>query len=418
MMDIFLRSFWQDRFPRWLGYGFFVGMMAVGYYYNLTFIQLGLLDWGRRGVGLSRSQVAAFMALLAVLTCVFSLGFGWLMKVREWGKGFRVKLKWAFGVVALQLVLTVLAMFIQTRYGLLVWIVGSSCALGVGVPVTFGMTVDLIPRGGRGYAAALITGLAYLGANVLPASWTLKDFARPVLWIMPPGLALLGVVAFFPFPWINRLAEQHANPRFGSGRYVREADHRLYVLILLMFGVFFTDSLGFLRLVETPRFMENAWQASSMNIRVIIGAVHLGAALIGGVLYRALDVRELFYWIFGIFALTHLLYTFSLRIGSGNVVLTMPILYAVAVSLYTVVNFALWADLSTPETIGFHAALGVSLSGWTATFVSTGVAIWMEDVGVSLERHLNITDAIAMLFFVGLIVLPLVPVKKGRSTHE
>lgn len=418
MMEALIGSFWKHKLPRWLGYGFFVGMMAVGYYYNLTFVQLGLLDWGRRGVGLPRSQVAAYMALLAVLTCLFSLGFGWLMRVRGWGKDFRLKLRIAFGVVALQLILTVLAMGIQSQYGYLGWLVGASCALGVGVPVTFGMTVDLIPRGGRGYAAALVTGLAYLGANILPVSWTLKDFARPVLWIMPPGLVFLGMMAFFPLPWVERLAEQHTCTRFGIGRYAREADHRLYLLILLMFGVFFTDSLGFLRMVETPRFMESAWQASSLNIRAFIGAVHLGAALIGGVLYRALDVRELFYWIFGIFALTHLLYTFSLRIGSDNIVLTMPILYAVAVSLYTVVNFALWADLSTPESIGFNAALGVSLSGWTATFVSTGLAIWMEDVGVSLERHLNITDAIAMLFFLGLIILPLLPGNQERSERE
>jgi hypothetical protein len=29
--------------PRWFGFTLFVGMMAAGYYYNLTFVQLGLM---------------------------------------------------------------------------------------------------------------------------------------------------------------------------------------------------------------------------------------------------------------------------------------------------------------------------------------------------------------------------------------
>jgi len=107
---------------------------------------------------------------------------------------------------------------------------------------------------------------------------------------------------------------------------------------------------------------------------------------------------------FGIFALTHLISSFQIRMNANTVPLAMTILYAISVSLYTVINFSLWADLSTPETIGLNAALGVSLSGWTATFLSTALSIWMSGVGISLERHLNITDAIAMLFFLGLIL--------------
>jgi hypothetical protein len=40
---------WQYvRHREWtavLGYGLFVAMMAVGYFYNLTFVQLGLNYW-------------------------------------------------------------------------------------------------------------------------------------------------------------------------------------------------------------------------------------------------------------------------------------------------------------------------------------------------------------------------------------
>jgi hypothetical protein len=54
--------------PRLLGFTLFVGMMAAGYYYNLTFVQLGLEDFGTRWLGLSEAAVARDMALLAIYT--------------------------------------------------------------------------------------------------------------------------------------------------------------------------------------------------------------------------------------------------------------------------------------------------------------------------------------------------------------
>ena len=50
------------------GYLLFIGMMVVGYYYNLTFVQLGLVDLGERILGLSQAQTARNMALLALIT--------------------------------------------------------------------------------------------------------------------------------------------------------------------------------------------------------------------------------------------------------------------------------------------------------------------------------------------------------------
>ena len=83
----------------------------------------------------------------------------------------------------------------------------------------------------------------------------------------------------------------------------------------------------------------------------------------------------------------------------------MPMLYALAVSLYTVVNFAIWADLSTSDTISLNSALGVALSGWTATFLSTGLAIFWQGRGLTLERHIQIVNAMAMLLFIVMLVL-------------
>jgi MFS family permease len=408
--------------PNWtalFGFGFFVGMMSVGYYYNLTFVQLGLVDLGERVIGMDTPAVAGAMALLAVLTCLIALGAGYGMKARGVGERFILKLRIAFVVVLAQALLTPLAPAMRSPEAYLAWLVACSLALGVGVPVTFSMTVDLVPRARRGLAAALITALAYLAANLVPSGWQVEQFAAPLRWVLPAGVVGLGVLAFGRLPLVDRLAEQHRRPEFHDGRYVRGAgaDRRIVGLVILMFGIFFVDSLGFLRLLDTPRFMTTAWQSPLLNIRLAIGITHVVGALIAGVLYDALDVRRLFAWIFGIFALVHLMYTFNVRVEANSAPLAMPALYALAVSLYTVVNFAIWADVSTPRTIPMNAAFGVALSGWTATFVSTGLALWWETSGMPLSRHLNIVNALALLFLLAMLVQAYLP-RRGPAAES
>jgi len=414
---------------RWItlfGYLLFIGMMVTGYYYNLTFVQFGLLDLGTRLIGLSEQRVALHMAALALLTCAIALGFGFLMQRRGWGREFRLKLRLAFGVVSIQTILTGLAPFIRNEWLLLLWIVVASGTLGVGVPVTFGLTVDLIPTRHRGYVAAAITAAAYFAAAALSSAWQIEAYAAQMLWLMLAGTAGLGLLAFGPFTFIDALAQQHQQPEFRYGRLVRQrgterapADARLFILIGLMFGVYFVDSLGFLRLADTPIYFDTAWQSPELEPRLFIGGVHVLGAFIGGVLYSAIGVRRLLLWIFGIFALVHLMYTFDIRVESdASAPLVMPMLYALTVSLYTVVNFALWADLSTPDIICLNSALGVALSGWTATFLSTALAMYWTTTGMLLEEHLRLVDALAMLFFLTLLILTFAPRTSARRWAE
>jgi hypothetical protein len=65
-----------------------------------------------------------------------------------------------------QTILTAVAPALRRAEELLAWIVVTSFALGIGVLVTFGLTVDFIPRRDRGYVAALITAAAYFAAPV------------------------------------------------------------------------------------------------------------------------------------------------------------------------------------------------------------------------------------------------------------
>ncbi len=405
------------------GVAAFVGLMTVGYYYNLTFVQLGLKDLGERVLGLDASRVVAAMSMLAVVTSVVAVAFGLALARRPWGTSLVAKVRIAFGVVAVQTALTLVAPHLRSEPEFWAWIVATAAALGVGVPATFGMTVDLVPVADRGWVAALITGFAYLAANLWPEAWTIEVFARQMALVMPPGVALLGWFALARPRWLATLAQQHRDPAFGRGRFVRvdaagrpRRDASFVLLVVLMFAIFFVDSLGFLRLIDTPELVAGSWRSVEVAPRATIGIVHLIAALIGGVLYRAFPARHLFFWVFGIFALVHFSYGI-VYLAPGQVVgaLGVPILYAAAVSLYTVANFAVWADLSTPRSMPVNAALGVALSGWTATFLSTGLAIGMRDRGVALADHLRLVDAIALACFTAMLLLLVFGAREGRA---
>jgi MFS family permease len=388
-------------------------MMATGYYYNLTFVQFGLLDLGTRVISMSEQRVAAHMAILALITSIIAITFGLLMMKTGWSKQFITKLRLAFGVVLVQTALTWAAPRVGSEGGFLIWVIVAALAMGIGVPVTFGMSVDLVPVRYRGYVGALITAGAYFPAAVVSATWTIEQFSSGLIWIMLGGLVPLGVLAFGNLNLIEQLANQHTQAEFGRGRFVRidsdgnaRVQRSLLLLVVLMFGIFFIDSLGFLRLAETPFFFETAWQSPALMPRLNIGIAHVLAALIAGVLYTALNEKKLFLWIFGIFALVHLMYTGMARnISIGEPTLATPILYAIAVSLYTVVNFAIWADVSTPGNISRNTAVGVAMSGFTATFISTALALQLRIAGVSLEEHLRIVDSLAMLFFLLVLIL-------------
>ena len=417
---------WYLKARNWpvvAGYLLFIGMMAVGYFYNVTFVQLGLKDLGERVLALPAATVARQLALLAVITCLTALAFGWWMQRRGWSTQLLSKLQLALGVILVQTVLTAVAPHLTSSTGFLIWIVICSLTLGVGVPATFSLTTDLSPVRDRGYVAAAITAVAYSMAALFAGGWQIEPFSRAMLLIMVPGVLGLGLVVglatmgrTFVAVWVTEVAANHQlGERFGNGRFLRgsggKINRRFLGFVLLMFGIFFIDSLGFLRLIDTPILVDGSWQSSDQTPRLIIAITHVVAALVAGVLYTYEDERHLFYWVFGLFALTHLSYTFSVWLLPETTVTAMgtPVLYATAVSLYTVVNFTLWSDFSTSKTISRNTAVGVALSGWTATFLSTALAIHWQITGMPLDQHLRLVQALALLFFIGMLLMSFWP---------
>jgi len=402
------------------GIAVFVAFMSAGYAYNVTFVQLGVTDLGRRLVGLGDAQVAGAMALLAVVTAAVAVAVGvWMGRVGV-GRDLVRKLRIATVVVAGQTVLTVAAPLVASEAGFLAWVLLTALALGVGVPVTFGLTVHLVPVQHRGLAAAGVTAIAYAFAPLGSGDWTIEPLARTFTVGMLFGTALLAMLAWRDVPLVRAWSRQHERAAFGIGRYLRggagegpasprvraAARRRLVSVLVLLFVVFFVDSLGFLRLVDTPFYVAETWRAAEWGPRLTIAVAHVVAAVVGGVLYGALGERALLAWVLGAFVLVHLGYQIDAQLGLGDGRgLGIPVLYAVAVSLYTVVTFAVWADLSTPDTIGLHAALGVAASAWTATFLATALALRWADAGVPFERHVALVNGVALPAFVLLLLV-------------
>jgi hypothetical protein len=346
------------------------------------------------------------------------------MQRTGYSANFRLKIRVAFLALIVQTCLTLWAPSIRSENAFVAWVIVGGLAMGVAVPATFGLAANWVPVPWRGWVAGAITALAYLAANLLPVDWQIEPLAQSMAIIMPIGLVVFGVLSFVRHPWINSWASQHQLPIFGRGRYAEavraegKTPWRVLLVFALMFAVFFIDSLGFLRLLESPRYMLSAWQSDQAGIRLALGITHVLGAAIGAVFYSRLGNRALFLAIFGSFALTHLLYTMQdLSAPGSQPALATPLLYALSVSLYTVINFALWADISRPTNITFNSALGVAVSGWTATYLSTALALrWIAN-GVPLLRHLQNVNALALLIFTFLLFyLWLTPAVQGSTS--
>jgi MFS family permease len=384
----------------------FVAVLAAGYYYNLTFVQLGLIDLGTRVVGLPGATVSASMAGFALAAFAAAVAAGVTLDRRGAGGSLHAKVRVLAAVVAVQWVLTVLAPLVETGVAYAGWLLACATAIGVGMPVTFALAVDLVPVPDRGAVAAAATGAAFFAAAVYPMDWRVGEFAGVLVPVMAPGVLLFGALASGKTGVLDRLdahSDDHAVGRFCRPDPVETWSASFWVFVALLFAAFFVDSLGFLRIVETPVYVLSSWQSPDVGVRVFIGATHVVAAAAAGVLYTAFGRRALVLWVFGLFAFTHLLYTYDARVTAGGAAtaLLLPGAYAAAVSFYTTLTFALWPDLSTPATAGTHAALGVGVAGWLATFLSTALALASEAAAVPLATHLSYVNALTLLVAVG-----------------
>ena len=407
---MYLFRFLRDGdWPAVAGYLLYVGLMAGGYYYNVTFVQLGVLDLGTRLVGLSRPAVSMAMAGLALVTAGVAVATGLWMDRSGTSRDLFARLRVTFAVVAVQFVVAFVAPHIRSVPVFLVWLAVSGVTIGLAVPVAFSLMVDFVPVPDRGYAAAAAAGGAFFAAALYPLEWRIGAFSLVMVVAMLPALPLLGAAAFGKLGFVNELAAR--GQPYAEGRFTRDEKSlpltslRFLTFLVLLFGVFFVDSFGFLRIVEEPSLVEASWQSPDLAVHATIAVVHLVGAGMAGVLYANFEEEWLFVWTFAVFAVTHLLYLVGFLqgpIARGGI--AEPLFYALAVSFYTTLNFALWPDTATPEGVGVRAAVGVG-AAWLATFLSTSLALYLKGTGLSVPAHFDLVNALALLLLLAALVM-------------
>jgi MFS family permease len=385
-----------------LGFVVYVAILTAAYYYSLTFVQLGLTEIGAERVGLSRELVAAAMGVLAVTTLTTTLVSGRLMDRLGWGTDIERKFRVLLAVLLGQLVVTYGVTEVSSFPQFLAGILACAVLLGTGIPFAFSLMLDLVAPGVRGYAAGAVTGCAFFLAVLFPFEWTASSFAPAAVVVLAPVVVLLGVLSVAPglltgTPRRQQRDGQNNNGGISGWTGMRAAP--VVVGLVLLFGAFFIDSLGFVRIVETPAYVDTSWQSTDLATRTTIGLTHVAGGVVAGVLYTRLRYLLLFVATFALFAVAQFLYVYDITVGGpAGLDLAMPLVYVLAVSCYTTVTFALWPDLATPETVGTYTAIGVGFGGWMATFTSTALALVSDQIQLGVGTHLLVVGLLSVVF--------------------
>lgn len=232
-----------DRIVRFVTY---VSILTAAYYYNVTFIQLGVTGAGEERLGLSMELVAVAMGLLAVTTLVTTLVSGYLMDRFRWGRVAAVKFRVLFGVLFLQTVVTYAFGAVTSFPQFLGWVLVCSVLLGTAIPFAFSLLLDLVAPKERGYAAGAVAACAFALATLVPFEWAVGNFALPAVVALTPVVALLGVLSVAPgvLGRVDRPRGDGSGSRVGTGPGVRVLAAPLAVGLALLFGAFFATVSG------------------------------------------------------------------------------------------------------------------------------------------------------------------------------
>ncbi len=380
--------------------GVAVYLITVGatYYYTVMFVQLGIPAIGREQAGLSSPALVGGLVLLAVLTLLVALVTGVMMDRRDWSTQSLLKVRVIAVILLIQLLVTAVTPTVTTGAQFLLWISICATVVGVGIPFVFSLLFDFVVPRYRGPAAGLAAGGAFALAALVPFEWTATAFRPAAIGVLTPVVGLVGLLAIAP------AALRQIIPTGPQRTFQAQPSNRapVFVLtVLLLFGAFFIDSLGFVRLLELPMYVETAWQSPAVDQRLLIAGTHLGSGLIGGLLFTRTGIRWLFPGVFGVFAVTQLLYAAGLVVALPAAIGTvLPLGYVTAVTWYTTAAFAVWAVVVTPETVGTRIAIGIGVGGWLATFLSTALALLAAQLQLAATLHLVIVGILSLMFLV------------------
>lgn len=384
-------EFWIKKFPF-----LFVGaMITANYLAGVKLVQLGIPYLGEHVCAVPDSLLNTLMALMAIIASIMGIVSGLMLD--KFGLKFKKRLFLLIVSITVEGIIVVFAFIISTSTQFMVWIIAFSIVLGFLLSQPFVFFFMLIPRKHRGLMAGVCVGLCYLIGNLSWASWTFSGLAMETMFTsIPMGIMIL-----------LALVNQDKLAIFNYNREKRKTYdgnlHKIYsyaLVTLLMFGVYFVDSFGFLR-IRQEGFFSSLWQGDYI-VRVQLGVVHLVTAVFLGKLYAKNERGPIYVFLvsFAGFIISDLLFA---SYPTGALVLISGYLYCTTVSAYTVNAFAIWSDLSNADNVSHRTGIGIGVGGWLSSFISTAITEELFNYLPGREGftgHMLITVIIAAIFLI------------------
>lgn len=350
-----------------------VAAIAATYAYFLLFDQFALLDLLQASLPASGAQAA--MAAMGVTGLLTSFWVAALLR-RENGAGERAQAFLMFGFALASTVAFVAPLLWGGPLIVLAGLAGLATAL-ITVPLAAALRELLPSERGRGRAfglrVGLGTGLAYFFCNLPPVfagSAVLRSQVSGVV-------AIAGLLAVW-----HRSPQPRSFDSAGSALTDRDqVGWGLASLVLSFLALIWLDSAAFAVIQENVGLKGQTWGSGADTL--LLGSVHLLAALIAGRLIDAGFFRSLLLGTFGLFALALAL----LGAAPGSLLLARmelagPI-YAAAVSIYSVALVAFPSyGREAPGLLErrFRAGLVFGVAGWLGSALGVGMAQNLHEV--------------------------------------
>lgn len=358
-------------------------LIIGGGFINLRLVQIGIPGFGLTVLNLSEETVIIALFLLGITACVSCICIGFVLEKHP--IMFNEK-KICFIVLTwLNTLLIYITYFITDQLGYLLWVIIIGVYFGALSGIAYSLIFYLIPRNRRGGVAAILGGVMYFISASYPGDWSFEMFRDQSILIWPLIFGILGFFILFDVFDNGKIEiNQNLEPNF-------QINAKPIIIILIL--ILFLDSFGFLRIIETQEISSQMW-LSNQSFKIYIGIIHLVSAIIIGVFYKKIGpfntlILSLFLFVIADFVIALIPFSETIRI-------IFPLLYASAVSVYTLILMSIFADISTKETINRNTSIGFGLIGWFSAYTGTGLCYYFIYLNIPFSFHLIISGGIAL----------------------
>ena len=383
----------EDSLKPVLPYLYIIPTVAAAFMSVITFVQIGLPLLGTEVLGIPELTVSAIIIGFAFAGAAGALLGGKILDFIKDSLKKKLLLSLLISILSLGIMKLIPNLASSTDY--LLWMLLLGFVSGVGSVNLYSLLFDLIPTGYRGRIGGIIVAMIYgIGPFIVPSNRTFEAYtashpAKTALQLI--GLGAMIIILIFKIVPKETIKINHGDkPRY---------DYKFKEVLVLLTIILFIDSFGFIRAINEPEFVKQTWEGG-MGIRTFISIVHIISALVCGYLYD----KKSPYFIVKIsliaFFIGNMFFAFMYQTSMESaLVYLFPLVYAPAVSIYTLLFLMIWADITTEETEGKIYGLGLAVAAWLASFISTGLVSIIATF-MSPQVHVGLTGIGALVAFI------------------